>query len=90
MRDWDGNIYDNGPRTPLQKDTAMKTLKVLKVQLLLTRGTDEVHIVLEAPTPFPNMGYDCCAKIMVQKGYGQTWLHLMGIKSYETIDCRAG
>ena len=87
-------IHDERGLFPISNDYGKSqngmALKIVKVQLLLTRGTDEVHIVLEAPTPFPNMGYDCCAKIMVQKGYGQTWLHLMGIKSYETIDCRAG
>jgi len=47
-------------------------IKEVKVVIGL-RGTDEVHIALDTPSPFPEMGYVGFATIQVKKGYGIKW-----------------
>lgn len=51
-------------------------LRVKKITVLVNRpGTDEVDIVLDAPSPFPgpDMDYDAHATISVRKGFGIEW-----------------
>ena len=40
----------------IRKETMFKhEFTILKVTVLLTRGTDEIHFTIEAPTPYPEV-----------------------------------
>ena len=47
--------------------------KILKAIVVLTRGTDEISLEIEAPTPFPEMMYAPTLKMMARSGYGVEW-----------------
>lgn len=63
------------------------TLNAKTVAVLVNLpGTDEIHITLDEPTPFPAMGYDGSAKIHVAKGFGIEWCKaILGVEP-EVID----
>jgi len=48
-------------------------LKIKKVDLLITKGTDIISIVLDEESSFPIMKYDTVMKIECQKGYGEEY-----------------
>jgi hypothetical protein len=63
------------------------TLYFSRVVVLLTEGTDQIHIKLNSPTPFPVMGYEASAKIECAAGYGAEWCKLaLGVDPDEVID----
>jgi hypothetical protein len=49
-------------------------LRVKRCSVLIRQGTDHISMVLDAPTPYPNMGYDAVLNIEAQKGYGIEWV----------------
>ena len=57
------------------------TLKVLKAQVLLTNGQDDICLTIDAPTTHPDMGYDPCIDIKTQANYGKEWCkEVLGIE----------
>lgn len=66
------------PRVPM--------LKVTKTVVLTRRGTDLVHFDLDAPTPFPELGHDACARVETQKGHGVEWASAVGAKTIKVLD----
>jgi len=63
-------------------------LKVKKIKLLLTSGTDIISITLDEDSSFPNMNYDTTMKIECQQGYGEEYCkNIIGLKP-EIIDVR--
>jgi len=48
-------------------------LKVKRVDLLITSGTDIINIILDEEPSFPIMKYDAVMKIECQKGYGEEY-----------------
>jgi len=66
-------------------------LSVKNVQVLVNLpGTDEVHINLSGPSPFPAMGYDGVATIKTQKGEGVRWCReVLGVEP-SVVDCNPG
>jgi hypothetical protein len=48
-------------------------LKIKKIDVLLTSGTDIINIFLDAESSFPIMQYDTVMKIECQKGYGEEY-----------------
>lgn len=65
------------------------TLKVKKAVVLVDlSGTDEIHLVLDSPTPYPELGYEATAKIHVASGYGAVWCReVLGLEA-ELISCK--
>jgi acyl carrier protein len=49
------------------------TLKIRKVQVILSSGTDKIYILFDAPTSFPELGYEPAWTIEVRHDYGVTW-----------------
>jgi hypothetical protein len=67
----------------------MQTLKFsVKKVTLQTResGTDLIILALDAPSPFPNMGYEPELRLEAQKGSGRFWCQVMGIEIDATIE----
>ena len=64
-------------------------LDVKKITVLINRiGTDEVDLTLNAPSPFPSMGYEGHATIQVAKGHGAEWCrNVIGVEP-EIIDAK--
>lgn len=48
-------------------------VKIKKVDLLITTGTDLICIILDEESAFPILKYDTTIKIECQKGYGETY-----------------
>jgi len=48
-------------------------VKVKKVQVLITHGTDLINITVDESSSFPNMQYPTVMKIECQKGYGKEY-----------------
>jgi hypothetical protein len=48
-------------------------IKVKKVQLLITHGTDLINITIDGESSFPIMKYPTIMKIECQKGYGKEY-----------------
>lgn len=49
-------------------------IEVIKAVVLIGRpGPDTITLTLDAPTPFPEMGYDAQMRIEARKGYGIQW-----------------
>jgi hypothetical protein len=48
-------------------------VKIKKVNLLITSGTDIINITLDEESSFPTMKYDVILKIECQKGYGEEY-----------------
>ena len=47
------------------------TVRVVRASVLTgLPGTDQISLYLEAPTPFPEMGYEPSLKMEARKGYG--------------------
>jgi hypothetical protein len=58
---------------------AAPALKVLKVTVVINRGTDKIHLTLDHPTTFPHIAesgenYGCHATIEAQAGTGVDWV----------------
>jgi len=49
------------------------TFKVKSCTVLLTTGQDIIDMKLDAPTPYPNMGYDAHLEIKTQYDYGEIY-----------------
>ena len=47
---------------------------IKSVTLLLCNGTDEIHIILDGPTPYPTCQYELSAKINAQSNHGEQWI----------------
>lgn len=63
-------------------------LKIKKAILLLTDGTDVIRLALDAPSSFPNMGYDTTMTMECQQNYGETYCkEVLGLEP-ETINLR--
>lgn len=57
------------------------TLKVKKVTVVVRSGPDHISIELDAPTPFPTVGYEPSAVIETAHGYGAQWCReVLGIE----------
>ncbi len=67
------------------------SLNVKNVSCLIhTRGADTIILLLEGPTPYPEMGYDGTAKIEVAPGYGVEWCQkVLGVEP-TIIDLKKG
>ena len=48
-------------------------VKIKRVDLLITSGTDFINIILDEESSFPIMKYDTVMKIECQKGYGEEY-----------------
>lgn len=48
-------------------------IKVKRVVLLKTNGTDLINITIDDKSSFPNMNYDTIMKLECQKGYGEEY-----------------
>lgn len=67
------------------------TISAKKVVVMINLpGTDEVHITLDGPTPFPACGYDGFAKIHVASGYGIEWCRTVLRVEPEVLDAQTG
>jgi hypothetical protein len=68
--------------------------KITRVEVLIElNGTDKVNLYLEAPTPFPKMGFPACATVEVAKGYGIDWaVQFVGANMVPitVINCKTG
>jgi hypothetical protein len=49
------------------------TIKIKKVELLRTHGTDLINITLDEKSAFPIMNYDTVMKIECQQGFGEEY-----------------
>jgi hypothetical protein len=70
-------------------DSRYITLKAKKVTVLIYSGPDEIHVLLDMPTPFPALGYDGSAVIKVSTGYGIQWCNDNLGAPDEVVDVRA-
>jgi hypothetical protein len=64
------------------------TLKVRKAIVVSGRGNDKCSIDVEAPTQFPNLGYEPFLSFDTSPGHGVQWLVSLGIprELIEVID----
>lgn len=58
-------------------DLAIKIKKVTIVRGVV--GTDKISFNIEAPSSFPNMGYEPYFTIETQAGYAEAWLESIGL-----------
>jgi len=69
-------------------------MKITAVEVLIElAGTDKVNLYLDAPTPFPKMGFPACATVEVAKGHGIEWaVQFVGAKMVPitVINCKTG
>lgn len=66
-------------------------LKVKKVSILTGHGQDRISLTLDAPTPYPECGYEAEAVIETRAGYGEQWCRdVLGIDAPEVINARTG
>jgi len=55
-------------------------VKIKRVDLLKTTGTDIINIILDEESSFPIMKYDTVMKIECQKGYGEEYcFNILGV-----------
>lgn len=49
------------------------TLEVKKATVLLTYAADQIQLILDLPTPFPEMKFEAQARIDARYDYGEQW-----------------
>lgn len=67
------------------------TAEVTKVEVLRNvGGTDIISFYIDAPTPFPELGYEAVVEIKTRRGYAEEWLSKIGVTEFKLIDVKDG
>ena len=67
-----GYVYESGLEK-VEPKQMQPNLKIKKAILLLTGGTDVIKLTIDAPSSFPDMGYDTTITMECKQGYGETY-----------------